>query len=231
MTDEKEVLAASIYSHIPRTATRLLDVGAGSGLLTGHLHALHPFSSMTLIEPSEDFCALLQGHFPQADIRKGKIETAELSGEYDVILASYVLPFVENPLETVRNLRNRLAPGGKLAIVQYDDQCGYADLVSKFRPMIHPAEEEGKFLGWEDIVSFLEAEEYPYTVEQVVTHIRPSSTEALYRILPFILDTTDPMPSEVMEQIDTYVRRFQAPGGEGLDIDAAHRCIIIDSGK
>lgn len=122
-TDGKEKLAHEIGA-LARSmkAARLLDLGAGNGTLT---RLLAPsFQSVVAVEQNRAFEASLAS-IPNAVTVISRIEDHVPVEPPDIVLMSYSLDGI--PIErlgsTMTALASRLAAGGKILFVTYEDDC------------------------------------------------------------------------------------------------------------
>jgi SAM-dependent methyltransferase len=86
----------------------VLDFGAGMG---NHTHVLSNFVPVTCFDVSAfavDFCK-----------KKGMNATSDWNalGKYDIIFSAHVLEHLQNPLETLKKLRTKLADDGQLILL------------------------------------------------------------------------------------------------------------------
>jgi len=74
---------------------RALDVGAGTGALTGELVARG--ASVAAADPSPEFVAAFRERFPEVEVREAPAEALPFeSGSFDVALAQLVVAFVSD---------------------------------------------------------------------------------------------------------------------------------------
>ena len=82
---------------------RVLDVGAGTGMLTGQL--LERGCDVTAAEPSPEFCAALRERYPQVDVHQTPAEQLPYGdGEFEAALAQLVVAFMEDAPRSVREM-------------------------------------------------------------------------------------------------------------------------------
>jgi SAM-dependent methyltransferase len=86
-------------------ASRVLDVGCGSGALLRTLDAAG-FTSLTGVDP------FLDGDRAVGRVSLLRRTVEELDGTFDFVMMHHALEHVPEPAETLRALRARLAPGG-----------------------------------------------------------------------------------------------------------------------
>jgi phosphatidylethanolamine/phosphatidyl-N-methylethanolamine N-methyltransferase len=108
---------------------RVLEVGAGTGALTGSImERLLPGDRLDIVEINAEFVKLLKEQFvtrpggPEVHVEQLDIETLPRDGQYDVIVSS--LPLLNFPPEKVRvvfdlYLNSLLRPGGTLSYYDY----------------------------------------------------------------------------------------------------------------
>lgn len=90
---------------------RVLEIGAGTGLLTQRL--LERDWAVTATDISPAMCAIGRATSPQADWRTMAAE-APLEGPWDCICSSGMLQWLHAPEEVFPVWRDRLAPGGRI---------------------------------------------------------------------------------------------------------------------
>ena len=88
-----------------RTSSRILDVGSGDGYLLRRL-ALSGFTRLAGIDP------YLSAEYSDEVLTLRRAELAEVDGPYDVIMFHHALEHLADPVATLREARERLAPGG-----------------------------------------------------------------------------------------------------------------------
>ena len=112
-----------------RSGSRVLDGGCGSGKTTSVLHEMtRPGGSVVAVDFSEDrieFAKRTYGgkdgvYFRLMDLRRPLDEL----GTFDFIWIRFVLEhYLEGSTDIIRNLANRLNPGGTLCLLDLDYNC------------------------------------------------------------------------------------------------------------
>jgi len=111
-------MALDLLPFAPDEAPRLLDVGAGTGLLAGLVARRWPAARLTLLDFSEEMLARARQRFAGAavpvEIRVGDSSTADLEGPWDAVVSALSIHHLSDPAK--RALYGRvlaaLRPGG-----------------------------------------------------------------------------------------------------------------------
>jgi SAM-dependent methyltransferase len=100
---------------------RVLDVGAGTGKLTGILAEIAGEGNVAAVEPSEPFVAALRRRFPAADVRQASAEELPFEDEsFDAALAQLVVNFMADPERGVAEMRRVVRDDGIVAAAVWD---------------------------------------------------------------------------------------------------------------
>jgi SAM-dependent methyltransferase len=100
---------------------RALDVGAGTGKLTGVLAESVGEGSVAAVDPSEPFVKALGERFPAADVRHGTAEELPFEDDsFDAVLAQLVLNFLTDPEKGAKEMVRVARDGGALAAAVWD---------------------------------------------------------------------------------------------------------------
>lgn len=112
---------------------RVLEVGAGTGLLTAELAAtVGPSGSVTAVEPSEPFAQASRARVPSADVRAGRGEELPFADRrFDGVLSQLVLNFLSEPQAGVREMC-RVACDGAVVAASVWDYSGEMTLLRRF---------------------------------------------------------------------------------------------------
>jgi len=111
---------------------RILEVGPGTGAVTGHIvREVRPSDQFDLVEINDKFAGLLKDRFqsdpayqpasPVSKVHVCPLQEFAADGEYDIIISG--LPFNNFPAELVESLVDRclglLKPGGTFSLFEY----------------------------------------------------------------------------------------------------------------
>ena len=109
-------LIEALLEQLPATAPhRILDVGAGTGLLTEKIATRYPTTPIDAIDLSEEMIEQSQKrlhHLPQINWIQADAETYVSQQPYTLIVSSAALHWSPNLTATLQNLYNALQPGG-----------------------------------------------------------------------------------------------------------------------
>ena len=109
-----EWLASLLQPHL---RGRILEVGAGHGTFSEQLAELGP---LTASEPSERAVAILRdrlAHRDDIDVMQGDLTTATRDQRWDGIVMLNVLEHIDDDAAALRQVREGLEPGGRLAVL------------------------------------------------------------------------------------------------------------------
>jgi SAM-dependent methyltransferase len=100
---------------LPKDAGRVVDVGAGTGALSGSLLALG--LEVIAVEPDPEMRRVLAGRHPSADVRAGSAEEIPVGeGEVDAVVGAQMWHWVE-PATATSEVARVLRPGGTLGLL------------------------------------------------------------------------------------------------------------------
>ena len=118
-----QAVADAIQEHIPlRGNMRLLDFGAGTGLLT---RRLAPFvGSVTAVDTSANMLKKLTEVLPNAAIHQGDIIEYDSNEAFDLIVSSMTMHHIRDIDALLAKLYNLLTPGGHIALADLAEEDG-----------------------------------------------------------------------------------------------------------
>lgn len=102
--------------------SRVLDIGCGTGAFADAWAAIHgPEQHITLLDPSPEMLrradATLAKRGVNTSCAECLLEDHAPAQSYDTMLAAHVIEHVDDPAETLAEMRKRVAPGGQLWLV------------------------------------------------------------------------------------------------------------------
>jgi SAM-dependent methyltransferase len=104
-----------------RAGMTALDVGAGTGKLTGVLAEIVGEANVAAVDPSEPFVTALAARLPSADVRAGAAEELPFADEsFDVVLAQLVVNFLSDPERGVGEMLRVAREGASVAAAVWD---------------------------------------------------------------------------------------------------------------
>jgi SAM-dependent methyltransferase len=104
----------------------VLEIGSGAGdvaILAGRM--VRPSGSVLGIERSADSAGLAAQRVAAAANVNVRFEVADINSYkpttyYDAIVGRFVLPYLHNPVETLKQLATHVRPGGVIAFMEFD---------------------------------------------------------------------------------------------------------------
>jgi SAM-dependent methyltransferase len=104
-----------------KAGARALDVGAGTGKLTGALAELLGEENVVAVEPSVPFAATLRERFPRAEVVSAGAEDLPFPDHsFDAAFAQLVVNFLADPEQGVAEMRRVVRAGGVVAACVWD---------------------------------------------------------------------------------------------------------------
>src|SRR4029077_6161106 len=108
---------------------QVVDVGAGSGVLTAELVHRGGAENVAAIDPSVKFVDALPDRYPGVDVRPGTAEQLPYpDGGFDAALAQLVVHFMADPMAGLREVGRVTKPGGAAAACVWDLAGGRAPI-------------------------------------------------------------------------------------------------------
>jgi SAM-dependent methyltransferase len=108
---------------------RVVDVGAGSGMLTAELVERLGPEAVSAVDPSESFVAAVRERHPGVDVHLcGAEEMPFADATFDAALAQLVISFMTDPVAGLREMARVTRPGGVIAACMWDLAGGRAPI-------------------------------------------------------------------------------------------------------
>ena len=119
------------------TGLQVLDVGCGTGMLTGELVRRLGADAVSAVDPSPPFVASIQERYPGVDVQQAPAEQLPFEAErFDAALAQLVVHFMADPVAGLTEMRRVTKPGGVVAACVWDHAGGQGPL-SEFWRCVH----------------------------------------------------------------------------------------------
>ena len=100
---------------------RALDVGCGTGALTGELVGRLGASSVAAVDPSAPFLASVRDRFPGVEVQQAGAERLPFPDHaFDAVLAQLVVHFMSDPAAGLAEMSRVTRPGGVVAACVWD---------------------------------------------------------------------------------------------------------------
>jgi 2-polyprenyl-3-methyl-5-hydroxy-6-metoxy-1,4-benzoquinol methylase len=96
-------------------ARRVLEMGFGTGVITGSLLALG--HDLEIVEGAPSLCATARERHPGLVVHEAMFEDFTPVAPYDAVLALHVVEHVDDPVPLLRHLAGWLVPDGRLVVV------------------------------------------------------------------------------------------------------------------
>ena len=121
----------------PVDGERLLDVGAGTGLVARvALQRVGATGSVIALDPNEGMLAMAERRCPGLDIRRGTAEELPIDDdEIDCLTCQFALMFFSDRTRAVSEMARVLRPGGRVAVATWaavEEVPGFAAMVDLF---------------------------------------------------------------------------------------------------
>jgi len=108
---------------------RALDVGCGSGTLTGELVDRLGASSVSAADPSVPFVASVRDRYPEVDVHQASAELLPFPQDaFDAALAQLVVHFMSDPAAGLSEMARVTRPDGVVAACVWDHAGGQGPL-------------------------------------------------------------------------------------------------------
>lgn len=112
-----------------RSGQRVLDVGCGTGALTGELVARLGPAAVAAVDPSESFVAATRKRYPGVDVRRAPAEQLPFPNDaFDGVLAQLVVHFMKDPVAGLAEMGRVTRRDGVVAACVWDHAGGEGPL-------------------------------------------------------------------------------------------------------
>jgi SAM-dependent methyltransferase len=150
-----ELASALIAFAGVKPGMRVLDVGCGTGALTGALAERLGPANVSGADPSEPFAQACRARLPGVEVVVAAAEALPFAdAEFDAVLSQLVVNFMSDPLAGVREMARVARPGGLVASCVWD-YAGEMTLLRAFwdaacevDPERAAASDEGVVMPW-----------------------------------------------------------------------------------
>src|SRR6187402_222800 len=104
-----------------KAGDRVLDVGCGTGKLTGELVALLGAANVSAVDPSQPFVSAVRAAFPGVTVEEAAGEQLPFGDDtFDASLAQLVVNFMKDAHAGVSEMMRVTRPGGSVAAAVWD---------------------------------------------------------------------------------------------------------------
>jgi SAM-dependent methyltransferase len=113
---------------------RVLDVGAGTGILTAELVRRVGDDSVVAVDPSPPFVGALEHRFPAVTVARAAAEELPFEDEsFDAVLAQLVVQFMTEPVAGLTEMARVARPGAAVSACVWDHGGGKGPLSPLWR--------------------------------------------------------------------------------------------------
>ncbi|MDA7949313.1 MAG: methyltransferase [Hyphomicrobiaceae bacterium] len=111
-------VAARLSEYLPKIdAPRVLEIGCGTGLLTGHLLSAYRDGNFLITDIAPQMVERCRRKFARSEDVRFAVANAQIRnfrGPFDLIASSMVMQWFDDARATLKKLADQLAPGGLL---------------------------------------------------------------------------------------------------------------------
>jgi len=207
-TDGKKIIAKAILAIAQQIkASSLLDLGAGDGLLTSKLAP--GFTSITLVERKEEFCAKLRD-IPGVSVHHGAMEDFTPVAPHDLVLLSYSLSGVssERIEEFLQRLPGFASENGKVLIVTYEKGCEWDQFADEVYAML----DIPRSPGTASYIKIAQAQKLALeTIHTCPSHMWSNTVEGLAALTSFFFASKAAEYQKRFPEVVEILKRYAAP--------------------
>jgi tRNA (cmo5U34)-methyltransferase len=116
--DYEELQAETALAADGLRATRILDLGVGTGETARRVLERHPGARLTGIDVSPEMLAEARRRLPDADLRVARLEDPLPDGPYDLVVSTLAVHHLDaaGKADLFRRVAAALAPGGRFVL-------------------------------------------------------------------------------------------------------------------
>ena len=113
----------------PEPTDAVLDVGCGTGALTGELVTLLSARQVAAVDPSATFVDAVRARWPGVDVQQASAEALPFADDaFDHSVAQLVVHFMKDPVAGLGEMARVTKPGGSIAACVWDFAGGRSPL-------------------------------------------------------------------------------------------------------
>ncbi len=130
-----------IVKRINDAPQNVLELGCGTGLLLKHIHDKYPAAQLSGIDASANMLRLAQNRLPDATFTQADI-TAEIEGQFDIVLSVNVLHHTKDPQAHIGSLHRLCAANGTAFLCDFAINTLSLQLAEQYWRQFHPAHQQ-----------------------------------------------------------------------------------------
>jgi tRNA (cmo5U34)-methyltransferase len=142
----QDTAAVATGSH----ASRLLELGTGSGETARRVLARHPEATLVGLDSSADMLEAAREVLPGADLREARLEDPLPDGPFDVVFSALAVHHLDGPgkADLFERVAAVLAPGGRFVLADVVVPDDPADAITPLSPGFDLPSRVDEQLGW-----------------------------------------------------------------------------------
>lgn len=131
-------------------ASRLLELGTGTGETASRVLARHPGARLAGIDASADMLAVARGRLPEADLRASRLEDPLPEGPFDLVFSALAVHHLDGPgkADLFRRVAAVLEPGGRFVLADVVVPDDPADAAAPLNPDYDVPSRAAEQLAW-----------------------------------------------------------------------------------
>ena len=131
-------------------ATRVLELGTGTGETARRVLARHPGAALTGIDASADMLAVAHDVLPGADLRVSRLQDPLPAGTFDLVVSVLAVHHLDGPgkADLFARVAAALAPGGRFVVGDVVVPDDPADAITPLSPSYDLPSRVDEQLAW-----------------------------------------------------------------------------------